>query len=371
MKRRSWVIWSISILITLCFLGLLWIKAQKDKEVPTIELANARLSIFNAKVSGADIHGIQEYTLAVARYDSALSGWGYENDRIFIFRNFDKVRRFAMEADSMANLALRLTEGLVDDAQSIVLHRAELIKEKLELLKVVNTKFKTPDDINTSIRNLQSEFATFNLIRENEKWVEGELFSAELLNQSEVLLSQCQEYLTNYFLNFEDWKAWGKEAIEQSRKKRSYTIIVDKIAEQFQLFYAGRQINVFTAEFGQNWIGDKQFEGDKTTPEGNYRILKKKHGKETKYYKALIINYPNENDKMRFLAHKKKGILDAAKKIGGLIEIHGDGGKGYHWTDGCIALKNSDMDNVYKLVPVNTPVVIVGSLRPLEELIEL
>jgi len=54
--------------------------------------------------------------------------------------------------------------------------------------------------------------------------------------------------------------------------------------------------------------------------------------------------------------------------IGNLIEIHGDGGKGINWTDGCVALTNSDMDKLYGLVGVGTPVTIVGSLRSLKEI---
>jgi murein L,D-transpeptidase YafK len=148
-------------------------------------------------------------------------------------------------------------------------------------------------------------------------------------------------------------------------------IIVDKIAEKLMLYHAGKQINSYQAELGQNWVGDKNFEGDKSTPEGAYFVTSKKQGRQTKYYKALGINYPNVLDKKRFSEQKSNGTIKASGTIGGLIEIHGDGGKGYHWTDGCIALKNEDMDEVFRLVDVKTSVIIVGSLRPLEEIIKI
>jgi lipoprotein-anchoring transpeptidase ErfK/SrfK len=66
---------------------------------------------------------------------------------------------------------------------------------------------------------------------------------------------------------------------------------------------------------------------------------------------------------------KRSGQIDKRKRIGGMIEIHGDGGKGYHWTDGCVALSNDDMDHLYQQISVETPVVIVGSLKPLKEII--
>jgi lipoprotein-anchoring transpeptidase ErfK/SrfK len=46
--------------------------------------------------------------------------------------------------------------------------------------------------------------------------------------------------------------------------------------------------------------------------------------------------------------------------IGGLIEIHGAGGQGRNWTDGCVALVNPDMDRLFAAVGVGTPVTIVG-----------
>jgi len=88
---------------------------------------------------------------------------------------------------------------------------------------------------------------------------------------------------------------------------------------------------------------------------------------ETRFYKALLLDYPNEDDRTRFTQNKKKGVLGTDAEIGGHIEIHGVGGKGADWTDGCIALKNKDMNVVFNLCPVGTKVVIVGSTRPIHE----
>lgn len=128
----------------------------------------------------------------------------------------------------------------------------------------------------------------------------------------------------------------------------------------------GKEIKSFTAEFGKNWIGDKNYSGDKATPEGVYKILDKKSNGRTKYYKALLIDYPNGEDRERFQRMVRSGEISKRTKIGGLIEIHGDGGRGAHWTEGCIALTNKEMDVIYSHVSINTPVIIVGSREPLE-----
>ncbi len=60
------------------------------------------------------------------------------------------------------------------------------------------------------------------------------------------------------------------------------------------------------------------------------------------------------------------GLLPQTAKIGGLIEIHGNGGKGIDWTEGCIALTDKEIELVYKKVRVGTPVTIVGSVVDLQ-----
>jgi len=107
------------------------------------------------------------------------------------------------------------------------------------------------------------------------------------------------------------------------------------------------------------------------TPEGKYKIVKKKNSKDTKYHKALLIDFPNENDKARFKKAKEQGIIPRNANIGGLIEIHGHGGKGADWTEGCVALENEDMDKLFSLCSVGTPLVIVGSLKSIDELFSL
>ena len=114
-------------------------------------------------------------------------------------------------------------------------------------------------------------------------------------------------------------------------------------------------------------MGDKRYMGDHATPEGIYKVVKMKTGSKTRYYKSLTINYPNEDDEASFNAMKKSGSISKRSKIGGLIQIHGFGGKGVHWTQGCIALENKDMDKIYNLARINTPVIIIGSEKPLNE----
>ena len=103
----------------------------------------------------------------------------------------------------------------------------------------------------------------------------------------------------------------------------------------------------------------------KPTPEGRYKIVKK--NAQSRYYKALLIDYPNESDKRRFALAKKKGLIPAGAAIGGLIEIHG-GGKD-SLTNGCVGVENSVMDRLFPEVSVGTVVTIIGSLESANKLL--
>ncbi|MGQ9495902.1 MAG: L,D-transpeptidase family protein [Thermoanaerobaculaceae bacterium] len=156
------------------------------------------------------------------------------------------------------------------------------------------------------------------------------------------------------------WRAWVEETLEESRQNGSVAIIVDKLRRRLMVFERGTLLAWFPAELGINGLRPKQHSGDRATPEGRYRVIAKKAGAATKYHKALLINYPNEEDRQRFFEFKRRGIIPYRAGIGGLIEIHGDGGEGRDWTDGCVALRNNDMDKVFHFAEVGTPVTIVG-----------
>ena len=98
-------------------------------------------------------------------------------------------------------------------------------------------------------------------------------------------------------------------------------------------------------------------------------MIQKKDRHRTIYYKALLINYPNGDDRVRFKKNIDSHKFSRKTEIGGSIEIHGHGGRGFDWTNGCVALDNKDMDVVFSLARENTPVIIVGSLEPLEKVI--
>ena len=105
----------------------------------------------------------------------------------------------------------------------------------------------------------------------------------------------------------------------------------------------------------------KLHQGDGATPEGRYKITDKKSRGRSRYYKALLLDYPNREDLRELEALKASGEIPRGTRAGSLIEIHGEGGKGKDWTDGCVAITNDEIDWIFTRVAVGTPVTIVGS----------
>lgn len=147
---------------------------------------------------------------------------------------------------------------------------------------------------------------------------------------------------------------WIPCALAQADRVR-----VLKGERKLQILAGDKVLHEFGIALGGRPLGHKQQEGDQRTPEGRYTLDYRKA--DSAYYKALHISYPEARDVERSKA--------AGVSPGGLIMIHGQrNGFGwlapltqrFDWTDGCIGLRNEDMDVVWQTVANGTPI----ELRP-------
>ncbi len=157
------------------------------------------------------------------------------------------------------------------------------------------------------------------------------------------------------------WRGWVAETVAWSRSTGKTAIVVDKDAHRLIVYQGGRVVREYDAELGWNNVGDKLHQGDGATPEGRYKITDKKARGRSRYHKALLLDYPNREDLRELEALKASGEIPRGTRAGSLIEIHGEGGKGKDWTDGCVAITNDEIDWIFSRVVVGTPVTIVGS----------
>ncbi len=134
-------------------------------------------------------------------------------------------------------------------------------------------------------------------------------------------------------------------------------IFIEKSKRTLSLMSGNEVLKTYKVALGSQPIGPKDRQGDHKTPEGLYFVDRKVPN--STFYKALHLSYPSPADR----AHAKRLGLSP----GGDVEIHGLGAKFgfigaahrlHDWTDGCIALTNEEIDEIYPQIAVGTPVEI-------------
>jgi murein L,D-transpeptidase YafK len=139
--------------------------------------------------------------------------------------------------------------------------------------------------------------------------------------------------------------------------QKADSILILKKDHLLELIAGGKVIRTYKVALGSGGLAPKERQGDGRTPEGHYVIDARNAASE--YHLSLHISYPNVEDRKRAA---KLGVAP-----GGDIMIHGlPNGKGwigaghrmYDWTLGCVAVTNQEIEEIWKLVPVGTPVEI-------------
>jgi murein L,D-transpeptidase YafK len=135
-------------------------------------------------------------------------------------------------------------------------------------------------------------------------------------------------------------------------------IVIVKSAHSMTLYRQGRVLRQYKVALGRGASGPKERAGDHKTPEGQYIIDSRNAA--SRFHLALHLSYPNAQDRVR--------ATRSHNSPGGDIEIHGlprnfvFAGSLQHsidWTDGCIALSNAEIDEIWNLVPTGTRVQIL------------
>jgi len=135
-------------------------------------------------------------------------------------------------------------------------------------------------------------------------------------------------------------------------------VLVDKSERKLYLLRDGITYREYSIALGPRPRGHKLQAGDERTPEGSY-ILDFKTEK-SDFYKAIHISYPNEQDVKR--------AAENGATPGGSIMIHGMPNNAtlppeliqkFNWTDGCIAVTNEDMDEIWSAIEPGTPIDIL------------
>lgn len=328
------------------------------QDAPVGALENAKKALQEAAKAGARRYAAPKYKYAESLVQIGWMEIASQNGRMAVMRDYDKADSLLMYATDLAKQATKkATDSLTYLRTRAVGERTALLSDLTEWQGSVGGSLVQ----NRAAKYLSSARFAINTSEKLEKAGEYEDAIDELdkgkhaLHRVGILVSNFAAEEANLIGT---WRRLVRETVESSRRNDSYAVIVVKSDRKTYLLKDGKILRSYDCDLGFNPSQQKTLSGDGATPEGKYYVSKYRPTG-SMYYKALLLNYPNDEDKIRFKREKDKGTISQSARIGGLIEIHGQGGQNEDWTLGCVALSNADMDHLMRYTNVGTPVTIV------------
>ena len=345
--------------ILIIFLSLLFYGCGSAQIPPEVQMGDDQAR--NLWRAGVSEYLPVEYNKYTADLKTAKDDIAKEADRFVLFRDYKPyIQRFK---------------------DILVLGNEILVKVEIEKAKKADSLSEQISSFKTIISNLQKFTLKINegrlaradlmkadlLLNEVElRYKKGEYAAAEAkIDDLSMYLKSAEDSLSPIIGRYSDrsqvekWQKWAEDTVAESREKGIIVIVVNKSKRTLSIYRDGELMKKYSVGIGRNGSFDKIHAGDNATPEGKYKITKKLPA--SRYYKALLINYPSDQDRKQFIQAKKKGLVPNKAGIGGLIEIHGGGSD--TMTFGCISMENRQMDEIYNMVKVGTPVTIVGAVH--------
>ncbi|MGB4704222.1 MAG: L,D-transpeptidase family protein [Candidatus Saccharicenans sp.] len=309
--------------------------------------------------AGASVYAAEEYERYCEDLKAARKFYEGEELKIGFFRDYRRVKEEFSKILAEGERIRSLVESRKASQQNEIRKFLEKLYSRFEMLNSFSLELSQ----RSFARNQLSQADV--ILRETERLLEKEEYDEALarVKTVESLLNQAENILRQQLARYMDeeeiarWKKLAERAIEKSRSGNQLVILVSKLERKLTVYKGGIPIRTYEVGLGFNGLNDKLHAGDNATPEGEYKVIKKIAA--SQFGRALLINYPNEEDIRRFNEARKKGRLTPASQIGGLIEIHGGGKEGL--TRGCVALDDGEMEELFRMIPVGTPVTIVGT----------
>jgi hypothetical protein len=328
------------------------------QEQPFSTLQRARSALERAADVGAIRYAEADYRRAEAIFREGQMEIARQNGRLAPWRDY-------AVADSLLRIAFETADKAAREAQNRIHELQYRVQSEQETLRKDLAMWREGLDGALRVYNAEKYWSSAELALQTSErlFAQGEYTAAiESIFSARDWLSRMSKVLTEYAHDeasgLKLWRRWVDETVADSRTSGGVAIIVDKVKHKLYLVQGGKTIRTYNCELGYNSARQKYFAGDGATPEGMYHVTQARH-RGSRFYKALMINYPNERDRQLFADNKSRGVISRRARIGGLIEIHGGGGRDDDWTDGCVALTDREMDELMKYATVGTPVTIV------------
>lgn len=342
-KKLRWTLAAIA--IPLVIAGT-WIGLRSQRTPPLTTLDRAYKAIDRARAAGAVRYARSLLVEAEQLRDLGEQAIREEND------SWRPLGSYHL-ADSLLNLAAQQADRATQAAKNKRANRRTQVESMLAVLEGELATWQQKLDGSLApmeCRRLWNE-ANTNVRLAHELVDRNEHTEADpMLQKARELIDDLADRNGEYLQQSQDraahWRIWVQETKDHTRETGKPAIVVDKSNHRLFVISKGAVVKTYPCELGFNSAMQKKVAGDGATPEGKYRVTEVKH--QSKYYKALLLDYPNDADRERFRQNIRDGHISSDARIGGLIEIHGGGGLQKDWTDGCVAVTDRQMDDLMK-----------------------
>jgi lipoprotein-anchoring transpeptidase ErfK/SrfK len=311
--------------------------------------------------AGASLYAGQEHAAYLQSLKFARRILEAESLKLGWFRDYGRVRRDFEAALSTGKALKSKVWSLVAVKTSSLAETAAAVHRRLQTLDGLTLSLVERGEARKHLAQAEILLSEAEGLTKQAKFDEA----AAKLDSASSLAAEAEQSVVSYIARYLDpaqvraWKNAADATIADSRKRGVTALIVSKLERRLSVYKNGEVIRTYDVGLGFNGLADKRHSGDNATPEGRYTIIRKIPS--SLYYKALLINYPNEEDRKWFAQEKTKGNIPRWVDIGGDVEIHGGGEDSL--TRGCVSLDNNKMDELYALVSVGTPITIIGTME--------
>lgn len=338
-----------------------WLCGCRTAPVPS-EVREADAQEQDLRRAGASVFAGPEHAAYLERLRSARTALERENLKLGWFRGYDRVRADFTAVIIDGNALRSKIETTVARRSTALAGTAETIRRRLRTLDGLTLSLVERGEARQRLTRASLSLAEADALREQNRFEEA----AARLESASNLAGEAERAVVSLISRYLDpaqvrsWKQAAEETIAESKRRGATALIVSKLERRLAVYRNGELVRTYEVGLGFNGLSDKRVSGDNATPEGRYSVIRKNPS--SLYHKALLIDYPNEEDRRWFAREKARGSIPRGASIGGDVEIHGGGRDTL--TRGCVSLDNDKMDELYALVRVGTPVTIIGTAEP-------
>ena len=345
--------------LALCLLAVYLTGCKTPPVPPESELARQReQELWRA---GASVYAPGEYRTYLEAVKRAREALAQENLKLGWFRRYapirDDFRRALASGDSLLARTLKDREAKRDRVREEV----RILRKRVATLEEITLNLNERGQARELLTRAEIMLEEASRLAEGGAYDEGLKRSEAVRDVIKTAETTCLKFLARYqdAAQIAKWKRLAEDTVQESREKGTVALLVIKLEKRMIVYRKGIAVAEYDVGLGFNGLSDKLHSGDDATPEGRYHVTKKIPA--SRFYKALLIDYPNEEDRQQFASAKRSRQIPYWVGIGGLVEIHGGGQDSL--TRGCVSVDDGVMDKLFEVASVGTAVTIVGTLN--------